>query len=327
MMDCVLTWVDGDDPAFRSRMTPYLTGAREDSRNDMAGRARLSSCREIAVAVASILRFAPYIKRIFIVTDGQDPGLGPFLEKNFPGNKVPVIIVDHKTIFEGFEGYLPVFNSMSIETMLWRIPDLSEDFLYLNDDYFLLAPTTEADVLSPEGRSLFYGSPMLVAWADFLRKFHRKKDGKRRISYRDTLANGARILNEKKFFMLAHTPEAMKKSVFARFFRDNPDVMLSNIAHRFRADGQFNVQSLYYCMGVRDGFAECRSPKDVSVMFRPLQRKWRYMPRKLAKAARIKDLKFGCMNSLQDAREEDARLFWEWVSDKIGVDFSLIKKV
>ena len=326
-MDCVLTWVDGDDPAFRQRMAPFLTDAGEDRRTDVAGRARLSSSHEIAVAVASVLRFAPYVKRIFIVTDGQDPGLGPFLDKQFPGNKVPVIIVDHKTIFEGYEGYLPVFNSMSIETMLWRIPDLSEDFLYMNDDYFLVAPTTEADVLSPEGKSLFYGSPMRVAWADFLRRFHRKKNGRRRISYRDTLANGARILGGKQFFMLAHTPEAMKKSVFEAFFRDNPDVMLSNIAHRFREDGQFNVQSMYYTMGVRDGFAEARSPKDVSVMFRPLQRKRGYMKRKLAKAARIKDLKFGCMNSLQDAREEDARLFWEWVSDKIGIDFSMVQKV
>ena len=326
-MDCVLTWVDGDDPVFRSRMAPYLTGAREDSRNDVAGRARLTSCREIVVAVASILRFAPFIKRIFIVTDGQDPALGPFLAKHFPENKVPVVIVDHNVIFEGYEGYLPVFNSMSIETMLWRIPDLSEDFLYLNDDYFLLAPVTEADVLSPEGKSLVYGTPMRVAWADFLRRFHKKKNGRRRVSYRDTLANGARIAGEKEFFMLAHTPEAMKKSVFESFFRDNPDVMLSNIAHRFREDGQFNVQSLYYTLGVRDGFAERRSPKDVSIMLRPQPKKWGYMKRKLAKAAHIKDLKFGCMNSLQDAREEDARLFWQWVSDRIGVDFSRIQNV
>ena len=127
--------------------------------------------------------------------------------------------------------------------------------------------------------------------------------------------------------MLAHTPEAMKKSVFESFFRDNPDVMLSNIAHRFREDGQFNVQSLYYTLGVRDGFAERRSPKDVSIMLRPQPKKWGYMKRKLAKAAHIKDLKFGCMNSLQDAREEDARLFWQWVSDRIGVDFSMIQNV
>ena len=41
-MDCVLTWVDGDDPAFRQRMAPFLTDAGEDRRTDVAGRARLS---------------------------------------------------------------------------------------------------------------------------------------------------------------------------------------------------------------------------------------------------------------------------------------------
>ena len=48
--------------------------------------------------------------------------------------------VTHRELFEGFEDNLPTFNSLAIETLLWRIPDLAEQFLYFNDDVFLTAP-------------------------------------------------------------------------------------------------------------------------------------------------------------------------------------------
>ena len=48
-----------------------------------------------------------------------------------------VFIIDHKTIFEGYHQYLPTFNSLSIESLLFKIPNLSEHFLYFCDDFFL----------------------------------------------------------------------------------------------------------------------------------------------------------------------------------------------
>ena len=51
-------------------------------------------------------------------------------------------VVDHREVFAGYEQFLPTFSSRAIESMLWRIPDLSERFLYLNDDFMLLRPVT-----------------------------------------------------------------------------------------------------------------------------------------------------------------------------------------
>jgi hypothetical protein len=41
--------------------------------------------------------------------------------------------------------YLPTFSSHAIEMNIHRIPDLAEQFIYFNDDMFLLRPMTEAD--------------------------------------------------------------------------------------------------------------------------------------------------------------------------------------
>ena len=62
-------------------------------------------------------------------------------EKKYP----TVSIVDHKDLFEEYSEYLPTFNSLSIETMLYRIPGLAEQFIYFNDDFFLANNTKLED--------------------------------------------------------------------------------------------------------------------------------------------------------------------------------------
>lgn len=54
-----------------------------------------------------------------------------------------VNIVLHEDIIP--EEYLPTFNSCTIEMFLGNIPGLSERFIYLNDDIFILRPMKEKD--------------------------------------------------------------------------------------------------------------------------------------------------------------------------------------
>ena len=136
-IDAVVTWVDGNSPEHRKQRARYdLSG--QSGKDDVAGEIRYSSLGEINYCIASILRFAPYIRNIFIVTDGQDPGLGDFVEKYFPGQSGRLKIVDHRVIYRGYEKYLPVFNSLSIETLLWRII-LSGTGLWCTADTVLLS--------------------------------------------------------------------------------------------------------------------------------------------------------------------------------------------
>mgnify|MGYP002624135031 CR=1 FL=1 len=136
MVDVVMTWVDGKDPVLRALRQQYLTGKREDTLADIAGPQRFLQADEIRFSVASILRFAPFVGRIFIVTNRQDPHLEDFVEKYFPQSRVEIHIVDQNTLFHGsLERHLPVFNSISVETVICRIPGLSDRFIYMNDDF------------------------------------------------------------------------------------------------------------------------------------------------------------------------------------------------
>ena len=135
-IDAVITWVDGNDKQHKAKRMKYGNSAMFKA-EDVAGSTRFTSVGEIFYCVASIHRFAPWINKIYIVTDGQDPHVKSFIEKNF-SRQIPIEIVDHKTIFKGYEEFLPTFNSISIESLTWRIPGLSEHYIEFNDDFMLV---------------------------------------------------------------------------------------------------------------------------------------------------------------------------------------------
>ena len=83
-IDAVITWVDGNDPAHRAKRKAFLTDKAEDRSDDIGGATRFSSSGEIFFCIGSILRFAPFVRKIFIVTDCQDPHTDDFIHRNFP---------------------------------------------------------------------------------------------------------------------------------------------------------------------------------------------------------------------------------------------------
>ncbi len=127
-IDVVIAWVDGNDPKLSEKRNKYLKG--KDSLTHRSARTTLfASVDEIKYCVLSIFKFAPFVRNVFIVTDNQKPAIFDDVKTFFPERLKSIRIVDHKEIFRGFEEYLPTFNSISIGNMVWRIEELSENFI------------------------------------------------------------------------------------------------------------------------------------------------------------------------------------------------------
>jgi hypothetical protein len=126
-IDIVYTYVDGTDRQFINKRNKYM------NKHDISfnPNIRFESIDEIIFSIQSILKFAKWINTIYIVTDNQIPPINPELISSGK-----VIIIDHKDIIP--EQYLPTFYSDVIESYLHNIPNLSEIFLYNNDDCFFL---------------------------------------------------------------------------------------------------------------------------------------------------------------------------------------------
>ena len=316
-IDAVIAWVDGEDPAHKSKRRKYGNWAELDN-DEVGGDIRFTSVGEIRFCVASLLRFAPFLRKIFIVTDSQDPKLSDYVDAHFPDRKTEIVIVDHKEIYSGYESCLPVFNSLSIETMLWRIPDLSEHYIYLNDDFLVVSPVTENDFFR-DGKAICYAEPFSVLLARLLRKIKPRRKGHKIFGFKDSMLNAADVVGEKRVFpYIGHIPLAMKKSLQEKFYNENPDIFESNMKPRFREPHQFNPQVLYYMLGLEAGDAVLLPRKGIDLYLKP-KSKPGYVAGKLASFDRSSKALFCCFNSLDYASEEDQQLVFEWLNKRLSL--------
>ncbi|MDI3422695.1 stealth family protein [Streptomyces luteolus] len=152
-IDVVYTWVDGDDPKLAAVREAHRPTPGKASRINTreTGTSRYTSRDELKYSLRSLQMYAPFIRNVFIVTDGQTPG---WLNTAAAG----VQVVDHKDIFSDPTA-LPVFNSHAIGTQLHHIDGLSERYLYFNDDVFLGRPITPGHFFHSNGIAKLPFSP------------------------------------------------------------------------------------------------------------------------------------------------------------------------
>lgn len=310
-IDIVLCWVDGDAPEMKVKREAFLSGSVEKRQESIGGDTRYRNIGEIKYCIASINIFASFIRKIFIITDRQQPDIAPYLEDLSINNPIPVEIVDHSVIFNGYEEYLPTFNSRSLETLLWRIPDLSEKFILMNDDFAFI------DRVSPEdffigSKSICYGDWYPTLWAELLRALKPKKKGIKQVGFKDSMLNALKIMGGGcRFICLSHTPRALKKSFYEDFFAKNNELVIRNIRDKFRTAEQFNSQELFYLHEYKEGRCIVRPAREYAHYLKPRRRK-DYIENKIKKFSKEKRL-FLCMNSLDLASVEDQKKMLGWL--------------
>lgn len=169
-IDLVYLWVDGSDPKWIAKRNACIGESAEIDKNC---KGRYADSGELKYSLRSVEKYAPWIRKIFIVTDNQIP---KWLDVSNP----KIRIVDHAEILP--VECLPCFNSTIIEHHLHRIPGLSEYFLYANDDMLINRPVSPetffAEDLLPKIRfnrrpfrrlTLFFKKK---PWSNYVQKIH-----------------------------------------------------------------------------------------------------------------------------------------------------------
>ncbi|XP_012859512.2 N-acetylglucosamine-1-phosphotransferase subunits alpha/beta [Echinops telfairi] len=103
-----------------------LSAISQSKQDEDVSASRFEDNEELRYSLRSIERHAPWVRNIFIVTNGQIPS---WLNLDNPR----VTIVTHQDVFQNLS-HLPTFSSPAIESHIHRIEGLSQKFIYLNDD-------------------------------------------------------------------------------------------------------------------------------------------------------------------------------------------------
>ena len=180
-IDFVITWVDGSDekwlaekraiaesysfikkPSSTTNRTfaenqPSIKGqpSLEKPRFDSSDLRFRNDFDFLKYWFRGVEKFAPWVNQIFFVTAGHLPD---WLNPDHPKLK----IIHHSDFIP--KEFLPTFNSHTIENNLHRIKELSENFVYFNDDFFLLRKTRPEDFFK-EGQ--YQGKTQLLPRAFF----------------------------------------------------------------------------------------------------------------------------------------------------------------
>lgn len=256
-IDFVLLWVDGNDPEWQRLFLKY---------KGESGDRRPLRFRDMGVLrhwFRGVEKFAPWVNKIYFVTCGQRP---EWLNTAHP----KLVCVRHDEYIP--KEYLPTFSANTIELNLHRIPGLSEQFVFFNDDMFLIKETRRGDFfmrgLPCDQAIMEYSIPiqyplflMPIANASLLnRHFHKKEIMLRYFGKFFSPKYGRKVLKNVKHFTgttipgfhSTHLPNSFLKSTFEEVWAAEPELLDEVCGHRFRAYtdvNQWALQGWQRCTG------------------------------------------------------------------------------
>ena len=240
-IDIVIPWVDGSDPEWQQDFKKYraLAICRDDN-----SEIRYRDWDNLQYLFRGIEKFTPWVRKVHLVTSGQKP---KWLNMNAP----KLNFVRHEDFIP--KEWLPTFSVRPIELNLHRIEGLSEQFIYFNDDYFLLRPVKSE-------RFFHNGLPCDMAILDTLpmggprghmimndvnlvnRHFNKNKVLKTQTlkwlnpKYGGQLMRTLALMSFSVFpgFRNHHMPQAYLKSTFREVWEAEEQLLREVSSHRFR---------------------------------------------------------------------------------------------
>ena len=234
-IDIVYTWVDGSDKNWLKKKNEVLIKYSDFYKTDeVSGKTRFFNRDELKYSLRSVSKFAPWVRKIFIITDNQIP-----VWLNINNSKI--IIVDHREIFK--TKHLPCFNSNAIEANIHNIEKLSDNFLSFNDDFFLGRSTDITDFFHNTGKpKLFTGKKLynfnkkrlLTSKSIKTKNPHqyailnarKKVYDKYGIIVNFNLLHGIKVLNKNNLIKLEMVFSEYFENTRKHQFRDNSDIWI-----------------------------------------------------------------------------------------------------
>ncbi|MBQ9285333.1 MAG: Stealth CR1 domain-containing protein [Bacteroidaceae bacterium] len=289
-IDLVYLWVNGNDPKWIAKRQASIGDLSLD---DVNCKGRYVDNQELKYSLRSVEKYAPWIHKIFIVTDDQVP---EWLDTSHP----KIQIVDHTEIMP--PKCLPCFNSVVIEHHLHKIPGLAEHFLYANDDMSFNQPVTPDTFFAKDALPI-----MRMNWRPFKKLsilYRTKVQGKHLTNYKQTIHNAALLVEQKYGSYYSskthHNIDAYLKDSYEHVRQVFDKEISATLCNHVRAQNDIQ-RNIYSYVPLAEKRAHlCYVTQHTSFRFHIDNRKY------YAKFKKYNPV-FFCMNDSQFANDDDRR--------------------
>lgn len=238
-IDIVVPYVDCSDESWLKLFNKYSTHKNKeevDAINRFRGQGDF-----FKYFFRCIEKNMPWVRLIHLVVQ-SDSQVPKWINKN------KVHIVKHCDFIP--KEFLPTFNSTTIEMFLHRIPLLSNDFIYFNDDVFVVKPINQYSLFNNDklGKSYYYRKSFECMW------MHH-------IINSQSLIQNKQIKIGDDVLVMNHTMRPYNKLKMISCFNKYKSIITDSIT-RFREEKNFNIYLYdYYDISNGDTFKSTIRPE------------------------------------------------------------------
>ncbi|MDD3919481.1 MAG: stealth family protein [Candidatus Pacebacteria bacterium] len=307
-IDFVVTWVDMNDPKWKADFSKYSKKGIDNTTNEFS-EARFRDHGFLKYWFRGIEKFAPWVRKIHFVTSGQKP---EWLNVDHP----KLSLVNHSDYIP--EKFLPVFNSCLIEIYMHKIPDLTEHFVYFNDDFFIINNLSKERFFTnglPNDIAAFRHNSGIGLWSKTLKnniKIINERFDKREVMARDhdkwfhpSYGKRARLTRLLKPYgkfitlMTPHNAQPYLKSTFNEVWDYAGDKLTKASENRFRSTQDYTPELFRTWQICRSNFEPYNTYQDTKMFPLVLRSK------KAIKAIYDQSYKLICLNDNAHIRNYD----------------------
>lgn len=218
MIDVVITYVNNEDKKWAH---DYLTYSRIEKKAYKPNGVRFRSWDNFKYILRGIAQYIPFANNLYIIVSGEGQ-IPEFI------NTDNVRVVYHHDIIP--KQYLPTFNSNAIEMFMYRIPGLSENFIYLNDDMLFLKEHTEQDFFDENmNPRIAVRETVQTKTNIYIRTLLKTQS----LTKKENI--GFKFNTDKPLLRSDHAPNPMRKSMWEHYWNKYENELSSSIT-RFRKD-------------------------------------------------------------------------------------------
>lgn len=310
-IDFVIPWLDPSDSKWINDYNNYTKDSKIPSNNP-----RFREWDNLIYWFRGIEKYAPWVNKIHFITYGHVPD---WLNIDNP----KLNIVNHVDYIDS--SYLPTFSSHVLELNIHRINGLSENFVYFNDDTFLInniepsfyfnneyKPTDSCifNLIVDDGELSFYllnNLKIIEKHFDKINSIKNNISNYFNIKYKTSQIKNLLLLPWKKFtgFQNYHLPQPFNKSTFLDLWSVENELLSKICKNKFRSRFDVN-QYLFRYWHLLKGNFEVADIKSSGLCISPVPDNYL----KIKKAFHSNKIKVICINDNESVLDfHQAKIF------------------